>query len=140
VAFSWDPPVYENGFLNYKVAGMHYNENGEIAKGTYDLVIRASILRCLYKIPNVPISATLTVLNSQSGETEYAVATVSQTGDWLKLRASNFTFSNKTLRLKVTAVVKSKTINCVNIKNAKLTKKVTSVSPKCPTGYKLKTN
>lgn len=138
VAFSWDPPVYKNGFLDYKVAGMHFTAEGQVAKGSYDLVIRASILRCLYGLPNVPLSATLTVLDSQSGEVEYAVATVSQTGDWLKLRASNFTFSNKTMRLKVSAVAKIKTIVCLNTKNPKTTKLVTSMNPKCPVGYKLK--
>lgn len=138
VAFSWDPPVYKGGYLDYKVAGMHFTKDGEIAKGSYDLVIRASILRCLYKIPNVPISATLTVLDSKSGETEYAVATVSQSGDWLKLRATNFTFSNKTLRLKVSTVAKTKTINCVSLKSPKLSKKVTALNPKCPSGYKIK--
>ncbi|MBP6043791.1 MAG: hypothetical protein KA500_04700 [Rhodoluna sp.] len=138
VAFSWDPPIYKGGYLDYKVAGMHFTENGEVAKGSYDLVIRASILRCLYKIPNVPISATLTVLDSKSGETEYAVATVSQTGDWLKLRATNFTFSNKTLRLKVSTSIKPKTITCVSVKTPKVSKKITAASPKCPSGYKLK--
>lgn len=138
IAFSWDPPVYKNGFLDYKVAGMHYTSDGLVAKGTYDLVIRASILRCLYGLPNVPISATLSVVDSASGDVEYAVATVSQSGDWLKLRATNFTFSNKTMRLKITSTVKVKSLTCVNSKNPKLTKVVKGASPKCPTGYKAK--
>lgn len=138
VAFSWDPPVYQNGFLDYKVAGMHYASDGQVAKGTYDLVIRASILRCLYNLPNVPISATLSVVDTASGDVEYAVATVSQSGDWLKLRATNFTFSNKTMRLKITPTIKLKSLTCVSTKNPKLTKVVTGTNPKCPTGYKVK--
>ena len=56
------------------------------------------------------------------------------------MKAAGFTFSEKQIKVKITqesvAVVKKKSmITCVK---GKLTKKVNTVSPKCPAGYKKK--
>jgi CRISPR/Cas system type I-B associated protein Csh2 (Cas7 group RAMP superfamily) len=75
------------------------------------------------------------------------VATVSANydakNDWINLRAYGFTYSSPQLAVSFkapaqatkTVPVKKTTITCVK---GKVTKKVTAVKPKCPTGYKKK--
>ena len=102
MVFQGSAPKYKDGFLDYKVGGLHYLPDGKTeALGSYDLIIRTSAARCLYKIKNVPVSATVTVV----GEDASRIATVvtGEVGNWLKLSAKNFTFSTKNIRVKVEA-------------------------------------
>ena len=93
-------PKFSGGFLNYKVAGLHYMPDGKtLVEGTYDLVMRSDVARCLYKFSNAPLSATVSV----TGGTNKNVATtvVSEKNGWLKLAAYGFTFSQKTIKVKI---------------------------------------
>lgn len=132
-AYSWNPPQLKNGSLNYQVGSFHFNRDGSIAKGSYDLVLDAEIARCLYKFSKAPFEATVSVTDSGTGEVEYATSIVSQSKGWLKVSANNFHFSNPVLKVKLTQ--KKITITCVSRTNSKLKKTITSASPKCPTGY-----
>jgi hypothetical protein len=124
-------PKYSGGFLNYKVGGLHYLPDGEEAIGTYDLVMRADIARCLYGFSKAPVSGTVTV--SGDGDTNIATTTVGEKNGWLKLSANGFTFSTKTIKVKLTQK-KQSTITCVA--PGKKAKKVTAANPKCPKGFK----
>jgi len=96
------PPAMSKGFLNYEVGGMHYLPGGEeLATGTYDLLMRSSVARCFYNLGNIPISAKVSVVNDK-GRKEFATTTVSEKKGWLKLSASGFTFSKKTIKVKIT--------------------------------------
>ena len=96
------PPAMANGFLNYEVGGMHYLPGGqELATGTYDLLMRSSVARCFYNLGTIPISAKISVVN-EKGRKEFATTTVSEKKGWLKLSASGFTFSKKTIKVKIT--------------------------------------
>ena len=100
-AYSADPPKFTSGVLNYKVAGMHYRSNGtDLAVGTYDLVMRSDVARCLYGFKNAPISATLAVVG-EMGEEKVATTIVSEKDGWLKLAAYGFTFSEKEIQVQL---------------------------------------
>jgi hypothetical protein len=137
MGFDSHAPSFESGFLNYKVGGLHYLPGGkDLALGTYDLVMRSETARCLYGFSKAPISATVSVVGGDT--TSVATTVVREKDGWLKLAAYGFTFSNKTLKVKMTQKASSpakKTITCVK---GKTTKKVTAVSPKCPAGFKKK--
>jgi hypothetical protein len=79
---------------------------------------------------------------------------VGESNGWLRLRADNFEFSSPVIKAKLsqeapaptatpipevttpsTPAKKKSTITCAK---GKTTKKVTAVSPKCPSGYKKK--
>ena len=144
MVYQGSSPAYEDGMLNYKVAGMHFMPDGKTeVEGTYDLVMRSETARCLYGFSKAPISATISV-TSATGEAKTAVTVVRETPDgWLQLAAYGFTFSSPTIKVKLTqakapASTKKTTITCVSAKNKKLIKKVTAVAPKCPSGYKKK--
>jgi hypothetical protein len=138
MAYSGSAPEWVNNSLSYKVAGLHFMPDGKTpVEGTYDLAIRSDVARCLYGFSKAPISATINVTGA-GGETKTATTVVNEKDGWLKLAAYGFTFSSPTISVKLTqanAPAKKTTITCVK---GKLTKKVTAVGPKCPTGYKKK--
>lgn len=155
LVYSADPPEFKDGFLNYKVAGLHHREDGKtLTRGTYDLAIRQSVARCLYGFNAAPIQSSISIINADGSEQTVATETVRQDAkrEWLFLSANNFTFSAPTIRVKLTQEVvieptptaaatakpvatKKRTITCIK---GKTSKKVTAVKPKCPTGFKKK--
>lgn len=92
-------PKFDSGYLDYKVAGVHYLPDGSKAIGTYDLIMRSNVARCLYGFTSAPISATVTVVGT--GNQNIATSLVRESGGWLTLSAAGFTFSTKTIRVKV---------------------------------------
>jgi hypothetical protein len=139
MAYLDDAPAWDGKSLNYKVAGMHYLNDGKtLAEGSYDLVLRSETARCLYGFSKAPINATIQVVGD-NGESKVATTVVSEKDGWLHLAAYGFTFSSPTISVKLTQAgstsTKKTTITCVK---GKLTKKVTGVGPNCPAGYKKK--
>ena len=153
-AFESTAPKFLDGQLEYKVAGLHYGPDKKTENlGTYDLVINSEVARCLYGFTNAPISASVSITGGS--DQKIATTVVNEKNGWLKLAAYGFTYSEKTLQVKLTqepevvvtptptptpsastkTVAKKITITCVK---GKTSKKVTAVKPKCPTGYKKK--
>ena len=101
-AYSGRAPQFKGGFLNYEVSGMHYLPGGEeLSEGSYDLVMRSDVARCLYGFSNAPLSATVSVVNNK-GKKAFATTVVSEKNGWLKMAAYGFTFSKKVIKVKVT--------------------------------------
>ena len=101
-AYSEGPPSLRSGQLNYRVGGLHYAPDGKsLNLGTYDLLLRSDVARCLYGFSKAPISATITVLGTD-GEQDIATTVVSERDGWLKLAAYGFTFSEKEIKVRVT--------------------------------------
>ncbi len=155
LSYSPGPPAFdkESQSLVYKVASPHFEANGSIASGSYDLSLRSDIARCLYGFSSAPIQAEISITSSD-GEKKVATTIVNEKNGWLYLSAKGFTFSSPTINVKLSqekavvaiptpsasavakpAAKKSVTISCVK---GKTTKKVSGTSPKCPTGYKKK--
>lgn len=100
-AYGGGAPNFQDGFLDYQVAGMHHLSNGvDVFEGTYDLVIKSDVARCLYGYSKAPISATVTVVGSK-GEQKVATTEVTERAGWLKLSAKGFSFSENTVRAKI---------------------------------------
>ena len=127
-------PKFTRGFLNYKVAGLHFEADGVTeVLGSYDLVVRSEVARCLYGFSKAPVSATITI--SGEGDRSIATTVVGEKNGWLKLAAYGFTFSQKTIQVKLTQP-KRTTITCVSTAPPSKTTKVTGTNPKCPTGFR----
>jgi hypothetical protein len=150
MGYDGSAPKFEDGTLNYRVAGMHYGPDGKsLNLGTYDLLLRSDAARCLYGFSNAPISASVSI-TSGDGAQNVATTVVTEKNGWLKLQAAGFTFSEKTIRLKLDqakseevatptpvvkpspAAAKKSTIVCMK---GKTVRKVTAVKPKCPAGF-----
>ena len=97
-------PRFENSTLNYQVGGMHFNPDGTVFEGSYDLVMRKGTAQCLYGFTDAPITATVTVVDAgkeQRVETSSLQELGAGTDKWLKLSARGFTFSSPTLKIKL---------------------------------------
>ena len=143
-----NPPTFNQveQTLDYKVMSPHYLPDGSEFKGSYDLLIKSDVARCIYKFSNAPISASVSIISSD-GTSQVATTVVNEKDGWLTLSAKGFTFSAPTLRVKLSqksesapvaapkAAAKKTTISCVK---GKTVKKVTAVKPTCPSGFKKK--
>lgn len=141
MAYSWNPPVLKDGFLDYQVAGMHKSSTEELTKGTYDLVLSSETARCLYKFSSAPISATVSIIGDSSESRVIETTVLSERNGFLKLAAYGFTFSSPVVRVKLEQNkmgVKTKPVMTISCIKGKIVKKVTSAKPICPKGYKLK--
>ena len=154
--YSAGPPAFNKveETLDYKLLSPHYSANGDVAKGSYDLLLRSDVARCIYGFSKAPISASISVI-SADGTAQVSTTVLNEKDGWLTLSAKNFTFSSPVVRVKLTQeavvvptptptptpsvsakpVVKAVTITCIK---GKTSKKVTAVNPKCPAGYKKK--
>ena len=153
------PPAYIDGSLSYRVAGIHTNVDGSLFRGRYTYIVKSTTARCYYGFSNAPIQATVDVISADNSS-QVATTLVSEKNGFIKLQADNFTFSSPTIRVKfsqvapiltptptptatptATATAKAipapvkKSITCIKGKSIK---KVTSVNPVCPAGYKKK--
>jgi hypothetical protein len=152
--YSAGPPTLEKseGTLNYSVAAPHFNSKGDVFKGSYDLVMRSDVARCVYGFSKAPINAAISI-TSADGTPQVATTLIGERKGWLYLQAKNFEFSAPVIKAKLTQdveptpnptpsasptvkpVTKKTSITCVK---GKTVKKVTAVSPKCPSGFKKK--
>ena len=158
--YSAGPPTLDKieGTLNYVVGAPHYDPSGKEFKGSYDLVMRSDVARCVYGFSKAPINATISITSSD-GTPQVATTIIGEKDGWVYLRAKNFGYSAPIIKAKLTQeapvvvaptptptptttptasakpVVKKVTITCIK---GKTSKKVTAVKPKCPTGYKKK--
>lgn len=100
MAFDGGAPKFQKGFLKYQVAGLHYQPDGVTkVQGSYDLLIRSDVARCLYGFAKAPLGATVSIVGA--GDRSVATTVVSEKNGWLKLAAYGFTFSKKTIKVKV---------------------------------------
>lgn len=150
-----NPPTFdkESQSLDYKVVSPHFLPNGEEFKGSYDLVIKSDVARCIYGFSNAPVSAKISIL-SADGSTQVATTTFTERDGWMHLIARGFTFSSPTVRVKLmqeqapaptpspspsvtsgSAQAKRISITCIK---GKTSKKVSAVNPACPSGWKKK--
>jgi len=153
--YSAGPPKLNEseGTLEYSVAAPHFTTQGTEFLGTYDLIMRSDVARCVYGFTAAPIRATLSIVNDE-GNQKVATEILGEKNGWLYLSAGGFTYSSPTIKVKleqdapaptatptptataeVKVATKKITITCIK---GKTTKKFTAVKPKCPTGYKKK--
>jgi hypothetical protein len=69
--------------------------------------MRSDTARCLYGFSKAPLSATVSVTNDKGNKT-MATTVVSEKNGWLKMAAYGFTFSKKTIKVKITKKTKKK--------------------------------
>ena len=155
------PPSWNSidASLDYKVAAPHFTPTGKEFQGNYQLRINSDFARCIYELKNVPLTATVSVIGNE-GASKIATSSITMDSDWINFNVSGFTFSAPTIKVQlaeakkdvvevspvevaaapalepvISKVNKKTSIACVK---GKVTKKVTSVKPKCPAGYKKK--
>ena len=103
MVYSAGPPIYnpESSSLDYKVLSPHYNEKGEENFGSYDLLLDSKVARCIYKFTDAPIKAEIEIFGSD-GSNRVATTVIGERNGWLFMSANGFTYSEPTVRIKLT--------------------------------------
>ncbi len=136
----------------------HFTNTGEVFTGTYDLVMRSAVARCIYGFSSAPVKASISVV-SATGSPEVATTVVGEKDGWLHLSANGFEFSAPTIAVNLTqdapvvvpppaapvantpvtpkVVTPQKKASIVCTKG-KMSKTISGITPKCPAGYKVK--
>ena len=106
LTYSAGPPTFnkDTGSLEYKVASPHFEASGAEASGSYDLVLKSDVARCIYGFSKAPIKAEISI-TSQDGAKKVATTIVNESNGWLNLSARGFTFSSPTIRVKLSQKV-----------------------------------
>lgn len=112
--------------------------------------MRSEVARCVYGFSKAPIQASLSI-TSADGSPQIATTVMGERNGWLYLSAKNFEFSAPVIKAKLsqeapaptasptpsaTATVVAKPKSTITCAKGKAKKKVTAISPKCPSGYK----
>ena len=139
LAYQGSPITWNGKFLQFLLGGLHLNSDGSVMKGNLDVAINSQIARCLYQISDLPIEAQVQVSYPDGQAINVATQTVKEdvANGFIYLNAKNFTFSNPAVQIYLknagtSTPPKLQTIVC---KKGKVQKNVTSVNPKCPTGF-----
>lgn len=127
------------GSLDFEVASTHFKANGDLNEGFYDLLLKEKIAKCIWGAGVTGNNASISVVNSD-GSAQVATTTFAISGGWAKFKAYGYHYSKPKIsvnlgKAKAPVATKKTTITCFGGKNKKLIKKVTGVSPKCPSGY-----
>ncbi|NBO08425.1 MAG: hypothetical protein EBV30_03575 [Actinobacteria bacterium] len=101
MVYSPGPPELKDSALIYKVGGLHTTANGDVFKGTYDLAMRSETARCLYNFTKAPIRAEVEVVSSDGSNQNVTTVIQNEKDGWFTLGAYNFTFSQPTIRIKL---------------------------------------
>jgi hypothetical protein len=95
------PPSFSSGYLNYVVSGYHFGPDGKTPNlGRYDLLMTTKFAKCLYGFKRVPKYASVRIA-TDGGASSASTTTLSEKKGWLKLAAAGFTFSTKTIKVKL---------------------------------------
>jgi len=154
--------------IDVKLQSTHLDIDGSPSKGLLQVRISTAMAKCLWSVDLLGnVKASVAIDYGKGGSPEVVTIVGDLKGDFFELTAANFHFSAPTLKLKLTGAPKlgdniinspevpkipevqivavvpkvakviatKKTINCIK---GKTTKKITGLSPKCPTGYKKK--
>jgi hypothetical protein len=146
------PPIYENKdqSLLFEVGSPHLDLNGNTIKGSYSLVLRDEIAKCIWGSDLTNYRASISIIGD-SGEAVLSTSTLKLLDGFYYFQISGFTYSTKRISIRLspepkvtpsaqpspTASAKAaiKGITCVK---GKLKKVVSGVKPVCPKGYKTK--
>jgi hypothetical protein len=79
LTYSAGPPAYNKneGTLDYTVLAPHYTSKGDLAVGTYDLLLKSEVARCIYGFSKAPISGTISIVG-ESGQNNVATTIVNE--------------------------------------------------------------
>ncbi len=165
VAANPSPPKWsaETSELVYSIASPHVRKDGALNSGVYELTIDKKLAECLWGLDPLQYRATISV-TAKDGTQKLSTTVFASTDKYLTFRAAGFSFSTSLIKVKLSngtgssavmtdipdvfletiaqpitkapakgATSKAVAINCLK---GKVTKKVTGINPKCPSGYK----
>jgi hypothetical protein len=149
-AYQQSMPSLNGGELTYKVGGAHFMPDGvTLSSGTYNLLLRSDVARCVYGFSQAPIKASVSVV-SESDIQSVATETVMEKDGWMYLAANGFHFSQPSIKVKLSQEAPTPPLSgsahasnqpstpkiSITCQKGKVKKRVTGSAPTCPKGYK----
>jgi len=151
--YSVFPPAWDENeqTLSYRVGSLHLDHKGEIHRGHFNLAVPRDFAECLWGNNLSGARASVSITNVD-GTKNIATSSLTQDDQMVYFKVAGFTFSTPQIKVKLETakpvptptpvttpsakpIAKKITINCIK---GKTSKKVTAVTPKCPSGYKKK--
>lgn len=149
---SWYP---EDQSVGINLESPHLRADGSDNYGAFNIVVPLDTAKCLWGVDlSKTVTASVSANYGNSGVPEIVTTTTNVSNGNFNIKASGFHFSSPNFRVKLkqgndappasgstaepkaeSVIVKKSTITCTK---GKQTKKVTSIKPKCPAGYKKK--
>ena len=102
IAYSSGPPVFSKGTLDYQVGATHFNSDDQILKGTYNILMRTDVARCIYSLKAGPIIGSVSITDD-SGKANIATVSSTEKNGWVRVSANGFHYSLSTIKLKLEA-------------------------------------
>ena len=162
--YSVTPPTFDSisRTLSYRIASTHLDASGELNKGRFNLVLNKKVAECLWGINPLNFAEAQVQVTYSDGKPIIGTSIINVKDNWVYINIENFSFSSPTFKIKAfekikttqepslaltpspspkplvkptVKAIKKTTITC---KKGKTSKKVTAVTPKCPSGYKKK--
>lgn len=158
--YTVDPPAFDqtSKTLSYRIASTHLDSSDVVNRGRFNLVISKKVSECLWGIKAHNLAEAKVEVTYSDGKPIIGTSSMTVKEDWVYINIENFSFSSPTFKIRAIseiqpnpsptpspspsvgsqsgqALIKKTTITCVK---GKTSKKVTSVKPKCPAGYKKK--
>lgn len=144
LTWNYELPEFRNGEFLLKVSGKHFNPDGSVASGFYQMLIPSSAAARMWGDLGQEAKLSITYENS-SGSTLIQTSTIKNEAGWFRATIAGYHYSNGTLHFKLekslpvknnpaASTTKTKiTIKC--IKGQRIIQK-TGTGPTCPTGYR----
>lgn len=149
--FSQSSPNWnmKTGELSINVWAPHFDPDGKIYEGYYEGNFTNDYISCLWglSVETKLAALAISIVDAENGEKSVATTTLTKTNSGVRLIAAGFHYSTAKITFSVTrspnsqlsspkmARPKQVTITCVK---GSTTKKITSIKPNCPNGFKLK--
>jgi hypothetical protein len=159
-AYYWTIPDWDKSTdsLRIRLTSPHLDSQGKLSTGTFQFKVSEELAWCLFRVNvNKQLFASVSVTYSDKEEPEVTTLETTLRNGFFTINFNNFHYSSPNIRMKLVeagvevaaepkakiiegskdqvAARKKLTITCLK---GKLTKKVTGLAPKCPTGYKKK--
>ena len=102
LVYSAGPPAFNQSTnsLDYKLLSPHFQADGNPAVGTYDLLLRSTVARCIYKFSSAPVKASIEIV-SNDGNAQVATTVLTEANGWLKMSAKGFGYSSPTIKVRL---------------------------------------
>ena len=125
--------------LDYVVGGPHFMPDKSVFSGLYSMIITKDYAKCLWGLSKPDFNASLQVID-QDGVASNAVTVLGTDERYVRFSATGFTFSQKTLKVKLFKSLKElnaskKKITCVK---GETVRTITGAKSICPKGFKKK--
>lgn len=151
-AWSMENPKWNstNNSLEIKLNSPSFDHKGNKTIGYLELEIPQTLAKCLWNLKSDSVSKLdVEVFYDQNNEKQVVSLIQTSSMESIRLIANNFHYSSPTFAFKLpqseyvsrppqSSITPGKTMKKITIScnNGKVTKKVSGVNPKCPTGYK----